>query len=374
MMAPKVVHTKSSKIVITASLRFEEKHVACRHRRGVADRHGAAIRRSRSGVASKMHAVTGMKTREPMNRVATCVDFSDASFVALEHAVAIARRENAEIVLAHANPAPRAARVDDEGSPRTNLDEWLLSQVSAGTRALAALAEKTHRSGLRVTHVSIDDDAVPGLAFATNELECELVVVGSRGHTGLKRYLLGSVAERTIRLVERCAMVARGPAPSAGYRRVLVATDFSQTAERALDFGVRLAGDGAEVALFHCAMHPSMVAAVSPEHAISFPMAEAMEELEQRALTQGKELRRRYSDTRVAVDFELSRSVAPAGVLERLDQDGDAFDLVVLGTHGRQGWRRFFLGSVAETTARHAPCSVLVVHSEGDYGSLRDTD
>ena len=36
-------------------------------------------------------------------------------------------------------------------------------------------------------------------------------------------------------------------------------------------------------------------------------------------------------------------------------------DLVVMGSHGRTGFGRFFLGSVAETVVRHAPCSVQVV-------------
>ncbi|HEU0298498.1 MAG TPA: universal stress protein, partial [Longimicrobium sp.] len=36
-------------------------------------------------------------------------------------------------------------------------------------------------------------------------------------------------------------------------------------------------------------------------------------------------------------------------------------DLVVLGTHGRRGLPRFFLGSVAETVLRKAPCSALVI-------------
>lgn len=38
-------------------------------------------------------------------------------------------------------------------------------------------------------------------------------------------------------------------------------------------------------------------------------------------------------------------------------------DLIVLGSHGRKGIERFMLGSVAESVARHAPCSVLIVRT-----------
>jgi len=41
-------------------------------------------------------------------------------------------------------------------------------------------------------------------------------------------------------------------------------------------------------------------------------------------------------------------------------------DLIVLGSRGEKGLRRFLLGSVAEFVARHAPCSVLIVRTPSD--------
>ena len=48
-------------------------------------------------------------------------------------------------------------------------------------------------------------------------------------------------------------------------------------------------------------------------------------------------------------------------------------DLIVLGSHGEKGLRRFLLGSVAEFVARHAHCSVLIVRTPPDSGSFRIT-
>ncbi len=42
----------------------------------------------------------------------------------------------------------------------------------------------------------------------------------------------------------------------------------------------------------------------------------------------------------------------------------DRVDLIVIGTHGRTGFKHVFLGSVAEQTVRHAPCPVLVVRNQ----------
>ena len=41
-------------------------------------------------------------------------------------------------------------------------------------------------------------------------------------------------------------------------------------------------------------------------------------------------------------------------------------DLIVLGTHGYSGWKRFAIGSVAELVVRHAPCAVLTIRPQGE--------
>ena len=68
----------------------------------------------------------------------------------------------------------------------------------------------------------------------------------------------------------------------------------------------------------------------------------------------------KYADS--PVKLSLASVCAPAvhGILER----ASGYDLIVLGSHGRRGVSRFFLGSVAEATVRRAPCSVLVTRAE----------
>lgn len=63
----------------------------------------------------------------------------------------------------------------------------------------------------------------------------------------------------------------------------------------------------------------------------------------------------------ITTHFEFAE---PAHALAQLASDVTA-DLVVVGTHGRQGLERLLLGSVAEATVRRSPCSVLVVRPTG---------
>jgi universal stress protein A len=60
----------------------------------------------------------------------------------------------------------------------------------------------------------------------------------------------------------------------------------------------------------------------------------------------------------------ISKEGDPGHEIIRVAEEEDA-DLIVLGTHGYRGWKRFTLGSVAELVGRHAPCAVLTVRPKG---------
>ena len=80
------------------------------------------------------------------------------------------------------------------------------------------------------------------------------------------------------------------------------------------------------------------------------------------SMHQLKEARRRYfghlNDT--DVQYDAIPSTHPAMEICKIAEDTKA-SLIVLGSHGRTGVLRRLLGSVAEATVRHAPCSVFVV-------------
>jgi nucleotide-binding universal stress UspA family protein len=67
------------------------------------------------------------------------------------------------------------------------------------------------------------------------------------------------------------------------------------------------------------------------------------------------------------VDSRVAESETRTGILDTA-ANWDA-DLIVLGSHGEKGLRKFLLGSVAEFVARHARCSVLVVRTPSRDGS-----
>lgn len=142
------------------------------------------------------------------------------------------------------------------------------------------------------------------------------------------------------------------------FERILVAVDFSQDCRAALECGAGLARQAdATLTLLHvCEPFPVLNPIV--------PGADNAkdEERERRgALTQLDNLRNWLAENGIAhVRVEVETG-SPAEALITRANSG-AFDLVVMGTHGRSGVSRLMMGSVAESVTRHAHCPVLTVH------------
>ena len=85
-----------------------------------------------------------------------------------------------------------------------------------------------------------------------------------------------------------------------------------------------------------------------------------------------EEARQRGKDTLIelAKSFDLEVETIftegdPGHEIVRVAEELNA-DLIVLGTHGYSGWKRFAIGSVAELVVRHAPCGVLTIRPKGE--------
>ena len=124
------------------------------------------------------------------------IDFSAHSLGALERACDLAREFDAALHLLHCYEIPTPGLEQY----RIALPETVWERIHAGAEQwLAALAEKTAAAGLRVTsEVSAE---APGHAIVevARRVDADIVVLGTRGTTGVKHFLLGSVAERTVR-------------------------------------------------------------------------------------------------------------------------------------------------------------------------------
>lgn len=139
-------------------------------------------------------------------------------------------------------------------------------------------------------------------------------------------------------------------------RRILVATDFSELAEKATGWALELARRyEARVDLVH-AWSPPLVGSPEGVSPVSAVLINDLEREAKQAMTRALE---RYRTAGVALEGTVVCSDPRDAVVETAEKL--KADLVVIGTHGRRGLKRALMGSVAEAVVRTAPCPVLVV-------------
>ena len=144
---------------------------------------------------------------------------------------------------------------------------------------------------------------------------------------------------------------------------ILVCTDFSPCSEVAVERAAEIAGrDGARVFLIHTYEPNKGIGRGGRSAAQGDP--EAWDESSMHRL---REVRHRYfgdlADT--DVQYDAIPSSHPSIEICRIAKETRA-SMIIVGSHGRTGVLRRLLGSVAEATVRHAPCSVFVVREPAE--------
>jgi len=282
-----------------------------------------------------------------ISKLVVGLDFSEPSERALEAGAELARRDGAEIHLVHAVSLPAAS------APWDGVGQLMEAVVEAAQKDMGKRAAELEASGL-VAHAHVAT-AAPAelLTDRAREVEAELIVVGTHGHTGLEHFFLGSVAERTVRLAECPVLTVRAEERKPGQGPIVVATDFSATAQKAVDLALEWAAEGESVELVHALDTDRLGSLFLGPQPVIDVVAEARKAAEHR-LAREKE---RVEAGGRSVEVQLVQGEASRTLAEHAEQR-DA-RVLVLGTRGHTGLRHLALGSVAERTLRHCKTPVL---------------
>lgn len=283
-----------------------------------------------------------------LNHIIIATDFSAPSDTAIRHGIDIARSTGATLRVVHVVETP-----EDWTAPRSTVDRW---HADCQGR-LARHIEPYTAEDVDIAQEIVDAPSVAeGLESAADTYQADLLVVGTRGLTGIQQILLGSVAERALRTVKTHVMIARGEAPAAaGYKRILIPTDFSLPAKQALQLALALAAPDARFELVHFWRAPE--AALADEHSVL-----VIDTIATSVKERGRKLLESFQQDAPNATFSSVQTSPERGIAKKLESSD--YDLVVVGSYGRSKLRRWLLGSVAETTARIAPCAVAVARAD----------
>jgi nucleotide-binding universal stress UspA family protein len=173
---------------------------------------GSVTERTLRSVGKPVLAVKqdeGEARRRPDAKILISTDFSSHSDIATAVACEWAEHLGAEIELLHVVPEP-ASLLSAYSLP--GAAELLGGMRDAATAQLGVVQERIEAQGATVSSRLLYGDAPTKVADRAREIGAQLIAVGTRGNSGLKHVLLGSVAERILRLAPCAVLVASDPA------------------------------------------------------------------------------------------------------------------------------------------------------------------
>ncbi len=305
-----------------------------------------------------------------LQKILVPTDTSPLSELAVWKAAALARTTGATVRLIHVYEPPFPAF--DGG--HVLYADFLAADRAQHERYLRRIAgDVTRRFGCRCDFVILTGAPDEVIAKHARHEGADLIVMSTHGRTGMNRAWFGSVADSTARhspipvlMVRTADPNATSPDSDPAFRRVMIALDGSDAAERVLpclaEAGVSAQADERLVEIVHPVPLPmvgypeaGLVASITPD-------IEATEQLKMEAEAYlGGVARRLEREGARKVETKVCVAASAGPAIVALAQEWNA-DLVAITSHGR-GASRLVIGSVADKILRGTNASALLART-----------
>jgi len=142
----------------------------------------------------------------PFKKILWPTDFSEASFRALIAARELADHFSAELLMLHVvvpvprMPLPGSTSSSNEPSSSFNVNEYKKELEKYGREALEELVRNEVGTGISVRTVILHGQAPEQIAAYATKENVDLIVIATNGLTGLKRFVLGSVTDKVMKI------------------------------------------------------------------------------------------------------------------------------------------------------------------------------
>lgn len=274
------------------------------------------------------------------------LDGSKMAEAALPVAVALAQPLGAQLTLLH---------VRENAAPRTIHGEPHLQDVPSAEDYLAGLAARWQERYPRIdwhVHPNRQADVARSINEHAAELGVDIVVLTTHGQSGLRDFLVGSIAQQVVRGGNTPTLIVRpssgGGPDSYGVRTILVPLDGSPESETSLDYA-RQIGSATGARLVLASVVPT-VGTASGDLAVSASFSPnataAVLDLAHRdagTYLEGKAEEMRASGPEVLTNLSRGRTALRLATVANEQQA----DLVILATHGKSGLNGALSGSIA---------------------------
>lgn len=296
------------------------------------------------------------------NTILLATDGSQGSATAESYACGLAQLWGTSLTILTVLEFPSGL---DAESPVHRL--YLAELMKQATRELVDVKERAVKQGIAVeTKITTGIPSEEVLAVAAEE-DPELIVVGTRGKTGLAHVLLGSTAERIIRAAPCPVLAVRTEeqrmeessshlSDPATIKRILAPVDFSDCSLDALEYGALVAQ--------RCKAALTILHVMEPvSYGLDFTLPHVAKREQDRTVITDKlsGLVSALTAAGLVCDSRISGGLPVDSILGASMTHGA--DMIVMGTHGRRGLSHALFGSVAEAVLRKSSCPVLTVRN-----------
>ena len=294
-----------------------------------------------------------------LQRILVGLDGSPLAASILGTVRTLAERLGAELTLLHVVHLPESFRAMAD----LTLDGVVERERREAEGYLRRIAHELHGAGVTARTAVGVGDAAAEIVRAADRERSDLLAFATHGRSGLGRWLHGSVADTVLHTTTRPLLLLRPSAevPAVTHvRRVIVPLDGSPVAEESLPLARELARRLAvPMELLRVVEIASLAFAGDPYVGVYVDYARVLQALEDGAAASLETIAARERQEGVTVEVTATSGV-PAESIARAQAERPG-SLVVIGSHGRTGWRAAVLGSVARRVVALAAGPVLVV-------------
>lgn len=292
------------------------------------------------------------------NIVVVAVDGSEASKVAVRWAANTAMKRGVPLRLASSYTTPQFLYAEGLVPPQEVFDD-LQAETMETIEEARAIAHQI-APNLKIGHTIAEGSAIDMLLDMAHDVT--MIVMGSRGLGGLSGMVLGSVSAAVVSHATCPVVVVRednNVTEDTKYGPVVVGVDGSEVSQKATEFAFAEAdARGCELVAVHTWIDMQVQASLAGLSAAQHKWEEVEKEqgeiLDQRL----KPLKDKYPNVPVKTIVTRDRAV------RALAEQAEGAQLLVVGSHGRGGFKGMLLGSTSRALLQSAPCPMTVVRPE----------
>jgi nucleotide-binding universal stress UspA family protein len=274
-------------------------------------------------------------------KLLVAVDGSTSSLHALEESFRLSKEGT--LVVAVAPPFTVDLKIGAEGEIQKLLKEPCETALSKA----AAMAKAANVEIVGICAMGLPHERIVDLSESEG---CDLIVMGAKGMLSLEKTLMGDTTAKVIGYSVKDVLVVPEKA-TLSFDKILVASDGSENSRRAMVRAVDFAES------YDTALDVVSIVEIVPEIYSIAP--QVVEEKVKRTEEYVAGIQKLADSHGIKSRSFVRDSAEPYDVITEIAQK-EQVGLILVGSHGRTGLKRFLMGSTAERIIAHAPCPVLV--------------